>query len=58
MSTYICQSCGENFYPNALFPIKIDLPVISGSQFFLVCQECYESLEEKLEEEKVSCSMN
>ena len=54
MSEYQCQCCGENHYPDSLFPIKISLPMITGSQYFLVCRECYDSLEEKLESERIN----
>jgi len=53
MSTYTCQACGENLYPDSLFPIRIELPMVAGTQFFLVCKPCYTEISEKMAVEAV-----
>jgi len=50
---YTCQGCGLDAYPDSLYPIRIELPRLTGTQVFLVCKDCYDHLFEKMETEVI-----
>lgn len=50
-NNYTCQCCCKVFNPDDLYPVLVDT-MISGNQYFLLCEDCRLNVKEAIEKEE------